>query len=57
LRRGSQASLVAVLLICVMFPVFNALGITALIGLLVAVAYSGEPEDSAARAASAGWSP
>ena len=37
LRLGSQAALVAVLLICVTFPVFDTLGITAVLGLLLAV--------------------
>jgi O-antigen ligase len=40
LWRGSHASLIAVMLICVTFPVFNALGITAVMGLLAAVCYS-----------------
>jgi O-antigen ligase len=39
-RRGSQAAVLALLLIAVTFPVFNALGITALMGLLVAVCVS-----------------
>jgi hypothetical protein len=46
LRKGSQASLLALLIICVTFAVFDALGITAAMGLLVAVCYSGA--DSAA---------
>ncbi len=41
LRKGSQASLLALLLIGVTFFPFNALGITAAMGLLVAVCYSG----------------
>jgi hypothetical protein len=40
LRRGSQASLLALLVICITFPVFNALGITAAMGFLAAVCYS-----------------
>jgi O-antigen ligase len=40
LRMGSQAALLALLIVCLTFPVFNALGITALAGLLVAVRYS-----------------
>lgn len=37
LRTGSQAALLALLVIAVTFPPFNALGITAIMGLLVAV--------------------
>jgi O-antigen ligase len=40
LRKGSQASLFALLLTCLTFPVFNELSITATMGLLVAVCYS-----------------
>jgi len=40
LRMGSQAALLALLIVCLTFPVFDALGITALAGLLVAVRYS-----------------
>lgn len=40
LRRGSQAAVLALLLTSVTFPVFNALGITALMGFLVAVCVS-----------------
>jgi O-antigen ligase len=43
LRRGSQASLFALLLVCVVFPVFNVLGITAAMGFLAAVCCSREP--------------
>ncbi|SEH50241.1 O-antigen ligase [Mycolicibacterium rutilum] len=43
LRRGSQASLVAMLVICIVFPVFNVLGITAAMGFLAAVCCSREP--------------
>jgi hypothetical protein len=39
-RRGSQAALLALLLISVMFGAFNILGITAMMGLLVAICYS-----------------
>jgi O-Antigen ligase len=41
LRKGSQASLLALLLIGLTFAPFNALGITAAMGLLVAICYSG----------------
>jgi O-antigen ligase len=37
LRVGSQAALAALLLINITFPAFNALGITAVMGLLIAV--------------------
>jgi hypothetical protein len=37
LRTGSQAALIALLVIAVTFPPFNALGITAIMGVLVAV--------------------
>jgi O-antigen ligase len=40
LRKGSQASLIALLLICLTFPIFGELSITATMGLLVAVCYS-----------------
>jgi hypothetical protein len=40
LRIGSRGSLLALSLITVMFGVFNALGITAVIGLLLAICYS-----------------
>jgi hypothetical protein len=38
LRTGSQAALLGLLIICITFPAVNALGITAVIGLLVAAA-------------------
>ncbi|MGW6564847.1 O-antigen ligase family protein [Streptomyces sp. NPDC054975] len=41
LRIGSRASLLALLLISVTFPAFDALGITAVMGLLVAVCFQG----------------
>ncbi|MCW2588826.1 MAG: hypothetical protein JWQ86_1253, partial [Mycobacterium sp.] len=41
LRKGSQAALLALLLIGLTFAPFNALGITAVMGLLVAICYSG----------------
>ena len=37
LRTGSQAALFGLLLICVTFPAFNSYGITAVMGLMVAV--------------------
>lgn len=40
LQRCSQMSLLALLVISITFPVFNSLGITAAMGLLVAVCYS-----------------
>ncbi len=40
MRRGSQAALLALLLISAMFAAFNILGVTAVMGLLVAVCYS-----------------
>lgn len=40
LRIGSRASLLALMLVGVTFPVFNALGITAVMGLLAAVCCS-----------------
>lgn len=40
LRRGSQAAVLALLLISVTFPPFDVLGITAVMGLLVAICYS-----------------
>ncbi|WP_319458211.1 MULTISPECIES: O-antigen ligase family protein [unclassified Mycobacterium] len=40
LQRGSKAALFSLLLVCVTFPVFNVLGITAAVGLLLAVACS-----------------
>jgi O-antigen ligase len=48
LRRGSQAALLALLLISVMFAAFDVLGITATMGLLVAICHSpadDEPEE------------
>jgi O-antigen ligase len=39
-RRGSQAAVLALLLVCITFPVFNALGITAAMGFVVAVCFS-----------------
>ncbi len=48
LRRGSQAALLALLLISVMFAAFDVLGITATMGLLVAICHSpadAEPEE------------
>jgi O-antigen ligase len=47
-RRGSQMSLLALLLISMTFPPFDVLGITAAMGLLVAICYSpadAEPEE------------
>lgn len=49
LRIGSKASLVALLLICITFPAFNVLGITAAMGLLVAVCYSRAEASNPAR--------
>jgi hypothetical protein len=49
MRRGSQAALLALLLINAMFAALNILGVTALMGLLVAICYSHadiQPEDS-----------
>lgn len=49
MRRGSRAALLALLLISVMFAAFSILGVTALMGLLVAICYSHadiEPQDS-----------
>ena len=43
LRRGSQVSLFALLLVCVVFPAFDVLGITAAMGFLAAVCCSREP--------------
>lgn len=40
LRRGSQVTLAAMLLICTVFPVFNVLGITAAMGFFAAVSCS-----------------
>lgn len=40
LRRGGQVALAALLLVCVVFPVFNVLGITAAMGFLAAVCCS-----------------
>lgn len=40
LRLGSRASLLALLLISITFPPFDVLGITAAMGLLVAICYS-----------------
>jgi O-antigen ligase len=40
LRKGSQASVLAILLTSLTFPPFNSLDITAAIGLLVAICYS-----------------
>jgi len=40
LRIGSRGSLLALLTISILFGVFNALGVTAVIGLLVAVCFS-----------------
>jgi O-antigen ligase len=40
LRKGSQAALLALLLTCLTFPVFDELAITAVLGFLVAVCYS-----------------
>jgi hypothetical protein len=48
LRVGSQAALLAMLAICVTFPAFNALGITSVIGLLVAARVARVPPLSAA---------
>lgn len=41
LRRGCQTSLLALLLVCLTFPAFDALGITATMGLLAAISLSG----------------
>lgn len=41
LQIGSQASVLALLLTSITFPAFNVLGITAVLGVLVAVCYSG----------------
>lgn len=41
LRTGSRASLLALLIIALLFGVFNSLVITAVMGVLVAVCYSG----------------
>ena len=41
MRVGSRGALLALLLTTILFGVFNALGITAVIGLLTAVCYSG----------------
>jgi O-antigen ligase len=41
LRIGSRAALLALLLVSVTFPAFDALGVTAVMGLLVAVCFSG----------------
>jgi hypothetical protein len=38
LRSGCQAALVALLVICTVFPIFNALQVTCTIGLLIAIA-------------------
>lgn len=49
MRRGSRAALLALLLINAMFAAFSMLGVTAVMGLLVAICYSHadiEPEDS-----------
>jgi O-antigen ligase len=40
LRKGSQAAMLALLLIGILFAPFNALGITAAMGLLAAICYS-----------------
>ncbi|MET0698650.1 MAG: O-antigen ligase family protein [Mycobacterium sp.] len=47
LRLGSRAALLALMIIGLLFGVFNSLGITAVMGVLVAVCYSGAvPPDS-----------
>ena len=48
LRTGARASLVALFVIAVTFPVFDVLGITATIGLLAAISYSGADPPSEA---------
>jgi hypothetical protein len=49
LRIGSRAALLALLLVNVTFPVFNVLGITAVMGLLVAVCFGGGDDVASAR--------
>jgi hypothetical protein len=44
-QTGSRGGLLALLVTSVLFGVFNALGITAVIGLLVAISYSGPARD------------
>ncbi|WMX48347.1 O-antigen ligase family protein [Streptomyces roseicoloratus] len=47
LRTGSRAALLSLLLTTVTFPAFNTLGVTAVIGLLVAVCFCGRGDDVA----------
>ncbi|MET9519195.1 O-antigen ligase family protein [Streptomyces sp. NPDC002994] len=49
LRIGSRAALLALLLTSVTFPAFDVLGITAVMGLLVAVCFSGGDRATSAR--------
>ncbi|MFH9002377.1 O-antigen ligase family protein [Streptomyces afghaniensis] len=49
LRIGSRAALLALLLTGVTFPAFDALGITAVMGLLVAVCFGGGDDVASAR--------
>jgi hypothetical protein len=51
MRLGSQGALVTLLLSCVTFPIFNTLGITAVMGLLVAVCAQARGR----RSAGSGW--
>ena len=44
-RVGSKASILGLLLVPITFPVFNVLGITPLMGFLLAVCYSREPAE------------
>jgi hypothetical protein len=46
LRVGSRASLLALMLVGLTFPIFNALGITSAMGLLAAVCFSDAPPDA-----------
>ncbi|MFF5970679.1 O-antigen ligase family protein [Streptomyces sp. NPDC012769] len=49
LRIGSRAALLALLLTNITFPAFDALGVTAVMGLLIAVCWSGGPAGVRAR--------
>ncbi|MFD7319692.1 O-antigen ligase family protein [Streptomyces sp. NPDC059875] len=49
LRIGSRAALLALLLVSVTFPAFDALGVTAVMGLLVAVCFSGGADATSGR--------
>jgi hypothetical protein len=55
LRVGCGCALIASLLVCIVFPEFNALGVTALLGFAAACCCSGPSSRSSTHAARARW--